>query len=122
MAKIVLDTKALLDYLAGNEATVEKVKQYIGKEELCITALTLFEVTLALRNEELVRNIEESFTVLDITKNTSRLGRSIYLYIEERRKPSMEAALTAAACIENKAYLLPGNRADYIDIPKLKLI
>ena len=122
MVKIILDTKALLEYLAGKEAIVEKVKHYIGKEELYITAITLFEVITALRNEALVEMVKETFNILPLEKESAVKAREIYLYLEETRKPDVKAVLTAAIAIQNNAFLIAGNRKEYVDIPEIKLV
>ena len=122
MVKIFLDTKALLEYMAGKESIVEKVKLYIGREELCITSITFLEVSLVLKNELLIDEISNSFTIVEINKDIAEKAREIYLYIEEIRKPSIREVITASACIVNKGFLIPGSKKEYVDIPELKLI
>ncbi len=122
MARIILDTRALLEFLSGNEAVVEKVKQYVGKEELCITSLTYFEVSLVVKNEFLKEEIADSFIVLDITKEVAEKAKEIYEYIEEIRKPSIKAVITAAASIIYRGFLIPGNKREYVDMPEIKMI
>ncbi len=122
MVKIFLDTKALLEYMAGKEGIVEKVKQYIGREELCITAITYLEVSLVLKNKIVADEIGNSFTIIDINKDISEKARELYEYIEEIRKPSIREVITAASCIINKGYLIPGDKKEYVDVPELKII
>ena len=122
MVKIFLDTKALLEYLAGKESIVDKVRQYVGKEELCITSITYLEVSLVLRDDMVKEEIGNSFAIVEISKEISDKASEIYDYLEEIRKPNIREVITAASCIVNNAYLIPGERKSYVDVPGIKLI
>ncbi len=122
MVKIFLDTNSLLLYLLGNESIIEKVKQYIGREELCISSLTYLEVSLSIKDDRIVEEIGNSFTIAEINKEVMEKAKELYLYIEERGKPSIREVITAATCIVNKGFLIPGSKKDYLDFPEIKLI
>ena len=54
MEKICLDFETALDFLWGDPATIEKLKYYADREEICITSLTLMHLLETVNKPDVV--------------------------------------------------------------------
>ncbi len=119
MVKICLDTDVVLDFLKGEQNTVEKISYYTQNEELCITSITFFELLSAVQNKAKVIGLLESLTLLSFDRaaayETYKLN-SIY----PNRK--LRELFIAGVCTSNKALLFTKSRQFYDGIVDLKLV
>ncbi len=122
MAKICIDLDMLLSYLLGEKSVVEKINQYIEKEELSITSLTLAELGLTVEDKETVIKISTLFNVLPFDEKAATKAWELYRIVAEERKPKFRIIYNAAIAIVNDAFFLTKDRMSYADIPGLKLI
>ncbi|MBN2478088.1 type II toxin-antitoxin system VapC family toxin [Candidatus Micrarchaeota archaeon] len=122
MEKICLDSSVILEFLRGEQTTVEKVKYY-ADEEICITSLSLFEITSIIKKVEIVKQFINNVTVLPFNENCGHIASRIYDNLREKNVPvKMNSVLTAATCIDNGAFLFTKSRKDYEKIRGLKLV
>lgn len=117
MVKICLDFDTAVDFLRGEQSTIEKMRYYTAHEEICITSFTLLHLTEAVSKPEVVMAFANSVTVLPFDRRAAQQAARIRREIEEKgdAEKKMEVVLTAAICIANDAVLFsreqPGSRA-----------
>lgn len=122
MEKICLDSEVIVDFLRGERNTVEKIKQY-EEEELCATTLTIFELLLAIRKQEIVNQFIRNITPLSFDEKCGIIAARIYNDSQDigMVRP-VRNIITAAVCINNGAFLVTKNRNYYERIRGLKLV
>ena len=81
---ICLDTNVLIDILREDTDTSE-LEERLEKEDVCITAVTLFELWCGVlmrgseREIRIISAIADAFDVLSLDKEASRLSAEIYV-------------------------------------------
>ena len=107
MEKICLDFETALDFLRGDPATIEKLKYYADREEICITSLTLMHLLETVNKPDVVAAFAGNVTILPFDKKAAQIASKILNEMKERGElPKMtDSILTAAVCMANDAYL-----------------
>ena len=107
MVKICLDFDTAIDFLRGEQSTLEKMRYYADREEICITSFTLLHLTEAINKPEVMMAFANRVTVLPFDKRAAQQAAVINREIEEKgdAEKRMEVVLTAAICIANDALL-----------------
>lgn len=120
----VFDTSVLVDALAGlrrSNATLMSVLE--RGEKLLLCTIVLYEWLRGPRSQAELAVQESLFPsdgALRFEAGDARLAASLYSQV--RRARSREADIAIAACaIRNEAQLWTLNRADFADIPGLRL-
>lgn len=123
MEKICLDSDAVVDFLKGKTKTVEEVRIYTTKGELCIASTTLFELLMMSKKKIEIKKLCDDLMVLDIDRESVELASRILSEQMLKEKPMMyKDALLAGVCIKNNTYLYTKNRRRFEGIKELKLI
>ncbi len=125
MVKVCLDLPIILNYLRGQSKAVEKIDIYLNRRdvELCISALILSDLYIALKDPLLVEELVEHLTVLPFDDVAAKISRDVYDVFEERGvRASIHEIRLAATCLANDALLLTEQRDIYGAIPQLKVV
>ncbi len=107
MEKICLDFDIALDFLRGDPATIEKLKYYADREEICITSLTMMHLMESVSRPEVVAAFASNVTILPFDKKAAQVAAKIMNEMKERGDvPRMtDSVLTAAVCMAHDALL-----------------
>ena len=106
MEKICLDFDIALDFLRGDKATIEKLKYYADREDICITSITLMHLLETVSKSDVVNAFAGSVTILPFDKKAAQFANKIALDLRERGDGRMtDSTLTAAICMANDAFL-----------------
>lgn len=124
MERICLDFETALDFLRGEPATIEKMKYYADREELCITSFTMLHITEVISRPEVVSAFANGVTVLPFDRRAAQLAAAINRELEERGDATKksEVVLTAAICIANDALLFSRTPSKFDGIKGLKKV
>lgn len=120
--KICLATEVVIDFLKGDENTIQKIKLY-SNEELFITVFTLFELRSLIKKKEVVSEFLNYVSVLPFDERASEIAVKILLddkihHIERNNYYIFNAAI----CIANDVLLFTKERAYYEGIKLLKFV
>ncbi len=107
MEKICLDFETALDFLRGDPATIEKLKYYADREELCITSFGMMHLLETVKKREIITTFANSMTILPFDKKAAIVATQINKDIQKKGEiPKMtETIFTASICIANDAFL-----------------
>lgn len=106
MEKICLDFETALDFLMGDPATIEKLKYYADREEICITSLTMMQLLETIKKEEAITNFSNSVSILPFDKKAAGIATKLNREIKQNGLPKpMDSVLTASICIANDAFI-----------------
>ncbi len=107
MEKICLDFEIALDFLRGDPATIEKLKYYADREEICITSLTMMHLMESVSRPEVVAAFASNVTILPFDKKAAQVAAKLMNEMRDRGDvPRMtDSILTAAVCMANDALL-----------------
>lgn len=107
MERICLDFETALDFLRGDVATIEKMRYYADREELCITTFTMLHIMEVVNKPEVVTAFVNSVTVLPFDRKAVQIAAAINRELEEKGDSGKrsEVVLTAAICMANDALL-----------------
>jgi len=123
MEKICLDLDVVLEFLRGDSITVEKIKNYSDKEEICITPHTLLYLHIGVRRTDAIKPFINSVSVMDFDRKAASMAAKI---IEENRDKGktmgLDEVLTAAICLSTGSFLFTKNRKEFEHIKNLKLV
>jgi predicted nucleic acid-binding protein len=124
MDKVCLDFEAALDFLRGEKTTLEKVKWYIDREDVCVTAFTVAHLMEAVRKPEVVNAFANSVNVLPFDKKAVHVLNRLITEAREREQQlkTMDHLVTASICIANEALLLTKSPANYDGVKGLKRV
>ena len=78
MEKICLDFEAALEFLRGEPTTIEKLKWYADREEVCVSAFTIAHLMETIRKIDVTIAFMNSVTVLPFDKKSAVLFPEIY--------------------------------------------
>jgi predicted nucleic acid-binding protein len=124
MEKICLDFEASLAFLRGEPGTIEKLKWYADREDICVTAFAMAHILEAVKKPEAANAFVNSVTVLPFDKKAvSILGR---LLAEARERGQhikiADHLVTASICIANDAFIFTKSPADYEGVKGLRKV
>lgn len=123
MEKICLDIDVVLDFLRGDKVTMEKIKYYSDKEEICITPHTLLYLLIGVRKPAAIQPFLNSISVLEFDRKAATLSAKIIEENRERGKSmGMDELMTAATCLSTGSFLFTKNRKEFEHIKNLKLV
>ena len=112
----------MMSYLLGEKTALEKISQYFDKENLCVTALTLADLGVSVDDSELIHRISNMFEVLEFDKRASLIAGEIYRTVSDKTRKNLRNLYNASIAISHDAFFLTKHRADYVEIPGLKLV
>ena len=123
MEKICLDTEVTIDFLRGEKATVEKLRNYVDREEICINSLTLFYLYKTIKKHDVVNTFAHNITILPFENDSATKAAEISQELKEKgiEKPN-DIILTASICIVNSAFLFTKDRKRFDGIKGLKIV
>lgn len=120
--KICLATEVVFDFLTGDEPTLQKIKLY-STEDLCITALTLFELRCVVEKQNSVSEFLNFVSILDFDAQSAEVAaRIIREDLRNNKVRNTKSTINAAICISNNALLFTKDRASFEAIRGLKLV
>ncbi len=122
MEKICLDFDTSINFLKGDVATVEKLRYYVNREEICITSITLLQLLRAVKDISLVHNFSNSVTVLPLDKKAVFIAEKLRRELENEIPKSEDNLLVAAICIANNALLYTRSSWKFEGISMLRKI
>jgi len=124
MERICLDFETAVDFLRGDPATIEKLKYYADREELCITSYTMMHLLETISKREVVVAFANSVTVLSFDKKAAQIASQINRDIQGKGElpKMMESVLTAAICMANDAFLFSRSSWKFDGIKGLKRV
>jgi len=124
MERICLDFETALDFLRGDPATIEKLKYYADREEICITSFTMLHLQNTINKPDVVRAFANSVTVLAFDKKSAQIATRInHDLMGSRELPKViEDTITAAICIANDAFLYSRSLSKYDGIKGLRKV
>ena len=107
MERICLDFETAIGFLRGDPSTIEKLKYYADREELCITSLTMMHLLETITKREVVVAFANSVTILPFDKKAAQIASQINRDIQGKGElpKMMESVFTAAICMANDAFL-----------------
>ncbi|MBU0532251.1 type II toxin-antitoxin system VapC family toxin [Candidatus Micrarchaeota archaeon] len=119
-----MDFETALDFLRGDPATIEKLKYYADREELCVTSLTMLHLLETVNKKEIVMKFANSVTVLPFDKRAAQIASQINKGLMEKGElpKMMESILTAAICMANDAFLFSRSSWKFDGIKGLKRV
>ena len=123
MEKICLDFEAALEFLRGEASTLEKLKWYVDREDVCVTAFTMTHLMETVKKPEAINAFVNSVTVLSFDKKSAALLCRLLAEAREKGQQVKTAdhLVTAAICIANDAFLFTKKPADY-DVKGLRKV
>jgi predicted nucleic acid-binding protein len=123
MEKICLDFEAVLEFLRGEPTTLEKLKWYVDREDVCVTALTMTHLMETVKRPDVINAFLNSVTVLPFDKKSAAL--LCRLLAEAREKGQQvrtgDNLVTASICMANDAFLFTKSPANY-DVKGLRKV
>ena len=124
MERICLDFETAVDFLRGDPSTIEKLKYYADREELCITSYTMMHLLETISKREVVVAFANSVTVLSFDKKAAQIASQINRDIKGKGElpKMMESVLTAAICMANDAFLFSRSSWKFDGIKGLKRV
>jgi predicted nucleic acid-binding protein len=124
MEKICLDFETAFDFLRGDLTVVEKLRNYADREEICITSIAMTHLMVAITKPEAVRAFLNSVTVLPFDQTAAQAAARISMELNAAGdyEKGLDAVMTAAVCISNKAYLFSRSPTRYEGIKTLKKV
>jgi len=107
MEKICLDFDTAIDFLKGDPGTIEKLRYYADREEICITSMTMMQLLETIKKKEIVGDFANSVTVLSFDKKAAAIAIKINhdMKIKGGIPKTMDSILTASICLANDAFI-----------------
>jgi predicted nucleic acid-binding protein len=121
---VLLDTSVLVDSLTGSKRSASRLRTSIARgERLLVPALVLYEWLRGPRLPAEIAVQEALFpNTLALPFGPAEAAISAHLYRKLRRPRGREVDLAIAACaLNHDGELWTLNRADFTDIPALRL-
>ncbi|MBU0591846.1 type II toxin-antitoxin system VapC family toxin [Candidatus Micrarchaeota archaeon] len=124
MEKICLDFDTALDFLRGDPPTIEKLKYYADREELCITSLSMMHLLETVKKREAIMALANSVTVLPLDKKAAHIAHQINRDMQGKGEipKTKETVFTAAICMANDAFLFSRSSWKFDGINGLKRV
>ncbi len=125
MVRVCIDLPMIMNYLKGEPKAVEKLSIYISRRdvELSLSALTLAELYIIIKDTSLVDRVAQDFEILPFNDRAAEQVRLIYDGLDEQGlKFSTREVFIAAVCLTHDAFLLTEDRTTYKYVPGLKVL
>jgi predicted nucleic acid-binding protein len=124
MEKICLDFDAALDFLRGDPTTLEKLKYYVAREEICVTSITLYNLIQIIRKPEVTTAFANRVSVLPFDRKAAQFAAPVTKEMDEHGVLSKrtEEIVTAAICMSNDAFVFARTPSKYEGIKGLKKV
>ena len=124
MEKICLDFEAALEFLRGEPATLEKLKWYVDREEVCVTAFTMAHLTETVKKPEAINAFINSVNVLPFDKKAAALLSRLLGEARERGQEvkTLDHLVTASICLANDAFIFTKSPANYEGVKGLRRV
>jgi predicted nucleic acid-binding protein len=124
MERICLDFEIAVDFLRGDNATIEKMRYYADREELCVTSFTMLHITEAITKPEVVSAFANGVTVLPFDRKAAQIAAAINRELEAKGDAGKrgEIVLTAAICIASDALLYSRTPSKFDGIKGLRKV
>ncbi len=117
MARYLLDTTALIDYLAGRQVVVEVIKELAkGGHSLGVCGINIAELYSGLKEEKRLQAdyLIDSLLYYEITLQVSKMaGGYRFAFARQGKTLSVADTIVAATAIVNEAILITANKKDY---------
>jgi hypothetical protein len=117
MARVLLDTDAIIDYLAGTHRSAAMIRGlHDAGDTLCTCAVVVAELFSGLRPADRSRaqRLVDALVFLRISSNASKqAGEWRYSYARKGRTLSTSDVLIAATAVEHQAMILTGNATHF---------
>jgi predicted nucleic acid-binding protein len=122
--KICLDFEIAIDFLRGDQATIEKLKYYADREEFCITSLTMLHLMETISKPDVIAAFAGNVTVLPFDKKAAQIASKIMNEFREKGETRKmdDSILTAAICMANDAFVFSKTPAKFEGIKGLKKV
>jgi predicted nucleic acid-binding protein len=121
---IVIDTSVLVDALTGSKRSGLAVRSALDEDELILLpALVLYEWLRGPRIAEelaLQESLFPSESVIPFDKEQAIVSASLYRAVSRARAREFDLAIAACALVQD-ARLWTLNRADFQDVPGIRL-
>jgi predicted nucleic acid-binding protein len=120
-----LDTSALVDALTGARHSLDALQELIDQgHRLAVSTMVMYEWLRGSRTRDELAAQEDLFpSDAAVAFGSAEAAMAARLYREVTRARGREMDLAIAACaLANNASLWTLNRADFTDIPKLRLV
>ena len=108
MVKVCLDFETAVSFLRGENTTLEKLKYYADREEICVTSFTMMHLLDMVKKPEVVSAFTNGVTILPFDRKAAHIAAHIMandLKDQVDLHKKMEGIMTAAVCIANDALL-----------------
>jgi len=124
MERICLDFETAIDFLRGEPATIEKLRYYADREEICITSFTMTHLLATITKREAVFSFVNGVTVLPFDRKAAQIAANINQELEENgdSQKRLDTVMMAAVCIANDAFLYSRTPSKFDGIKKLKKV
>ncbi len=124
MEKICLDFEVTLEFLRGEQSTIEKLKWYADREEVCITAFTMAHVLESVKKPEVTGRFINSVTILPFDKKSATILSRLLAEIRERGQQvkNTDSLVTASICMAHDALLFTKSPSHYEGAKGLKKV
>lgn len=118
-----MNIEVVIDFLCGDKTTVEKLRYYADKEELCISSSTLMLLLLGVKKTESIRQFTNNVNILPFDKSAATVSAKIAEECKEKGVVmDWKDLITASTCLSNRAFLFTRNRKDFEHVKNLKLV
>ncbi|MEW6721733.1 MAG: type II toxin-antitoxin system VapC family toxin [Candidatus Micrarchaeota archaeon] len=124
MEKICLDFEIAIDFLRGDPATIEKLRYYADREEICITSITMMHLMETVSKSEVVSAFAGTVTVLPFDKKAAQVASKIINEFKDKgeARRADDGILTAAICMANDAFIYSRSPAKFDGIKGLRRV
>lgn len=122
--KICLDFEAAIDFLRGDSATLEKVRWYADREDVCLTAFTMTHLLESVKKPEVINAFVNSTTILPFCQKSAGVFHRLLTESREKSQKlkTVDHLMTAAICIANDAFLFTRSPSSYDGIKGLRKV
>ena len=124
MEKICLDFEIAIDFLRGDPATIEKLRYYADREEICITSITMMHLTETISKGEVVSAFAGTVTVLPFDRKAAQVASKILNEFRDKGETRRidDGILTAAICMANDAFIYSRSPSKFDGIKGLRKV
>lgn len=123
---VIFDTNLIIDYLHGEERSVQIINAFIGKERLSITCINEYELFkgAGIAGEELLNMLLGSFNIYYLNQNSIRIAANIYKRLKQKGKLIDDADILIASIASENGETLITQDSDFerIDLKNIKVI
>ena len=125
MAKYLLDTTALIDYLSGHQAVVDLIRGLVREgHSLGICCINIAELYSGLEEEKRRQadRLIDSLAYYEVTPEVAKLaGGYRFFFAHKGIALSTADTIVAATAVTQEAILITANKRDY-PMPEIRLL